>query len=589
MYVPINQTLGFILSTSGIDKVQLFEKFPVQDKSIYESIFDGSVFKNGQLFKCCKHVILASLYYDEFEVVNPLGSKVKKHKLGAFYLTIFNLPDYLNSTFIHTHLVALFKTSDMIGGASLNNILEPLVIDLKILESRGIEVNNQIYKVSIGSIRGDNLGINKLLQMVKSFRAENYCNICEIDSKTAKFSTEEDPKLLRNPETYNKIIQEGIPLNKVHNKGIKGYCILNDLNFFHVCTNYTGDIMHDLLEGSLPASVKLFLKHLIGLRLITLEEVNERIYQFNYGLIDYKNKPSSINLSKEGCLIGERAAQNWCLARYLPLILGDLVKLKEVQDEWKVVTSLLDIVDIVFSPRITKKSLDDLRKLTKTYCSIKISVNDRAKIPKDHFIEHYATIIERMGPLYFLWSMRYEAKHNFFKDIMNKYHNFNSVAQTLAEQHQRFMYNKWRLNTDVFTLLLEYTGKKITSLFSILIKYGLPRDAVQDMPVISVCGGLKYGHKYRPGFFVLQNVEQDIPTFYRILEIFIVKNIPYCLGEQFRTLEFDSSFHAYRIEKCNPENLEILNLSNLMHKIPYEQHQAHNNFRDYFIVLRYKF
>ena len=43
---------------------------------------DGSNFKSHPLFSLHKHALELILYYDDCEVVNPLGSKRGKHKLG---------------------------------------------------------------------------------------------------------------------------------------------------------------------------------------------------------------------------------------------------------------------------------------------------------------------------------------------------------------------------------------------------------------------------------------------------------------------------------------------------------------------------
>ena len=56
------------------------------------------------------------------------------------------------------------------------------------------------------------------------------------------------------------------------------------------------DIMHDILEGVLPRHVKIMLKKLIHEeKMFTLQELNNRISKFPYGLSDSTNKPSSIN------------------------------------------------------------------------------------------------------------------------------------------------------------------------------------------------------------------------------------------------------------------------------------------------------
>ncbi|KAK3721414.1 hypothetical protein QZH41_008022 [Actinostola sp. cb2023] len=44
---------------------------------------DGETFKNHPLFSVDPTALQIMLYYDEIEIVNPLGSKTSKHKLGT--------------------------------------------------------------------------------------------------------------------------------------------------------------------------------------------------------------------------------------------------------------------------------------------------------------------------------------------------------------------------------------------------------------------------------------------------------------------------------------------------------------------------
>jgi hypothetical protein len=43
---------------------------------------DGADFRNHPLFSVDPTALQIMLYYDEIEIVNPLGSKTSKHKLG---------------------------------------------------------------------------------------------------------------------------------------------------------------------------------------------------------------------------------------------------------------------------------------------------------------------------------------------------------------------------------------------------------------------------------------------------------------------------------------------------------------------------
>lgn len=49
---------------------------------------DGSIYKHHDLFKSNPNAIQIMLYYDDVEVVNPIGSRTKKHKLGIYGVSL---------------------------------------------------------------------------------------------------------------------------------------------------------------------------------------------------------------------------------------------------------------------------------------------------------------------------------------------------------------------------------------------------------------------------------------------------------------------------------------------------------------------
>ena len=59
-------------------------------------------------------------------------------------------------------------------------------------------------------------------------------------------------------------------------------------------------------------------------------------------------------------------------------------------------------------------------------------------IPKLHYMIHYPQQIMQQGPLIRSWTMRYEAKLNYFKGIARS-GNFKNITLTLASRHQRWL------------------------------------------------------------------------------------------------------------------------------------------------------
>ena len=55
----------------------------------------------------------------------------------------------------------------------------------------------------------------------------------------------------------------------------------------------------------------------------------------------------------------------------------------------------------------------------------------------------YDTILFRYGPLVRQWTMRYEAKHNYFKSLARSIGNYINIAWTVALRHQQWQCYKW--------------------------------------------------------------------------------------------------------------------------------------------------
>jgi len=74
----------------------------------------------------------------------------------------------------------------------------------------------------------------------------NYpCRFCKSNKLECNFSTVKDVSKLPNKENYCNDLE----INNVSLTGLKGPSIWNELPDFHVTSNSSVDIMHDVLEG----------------------------------------------------------------------------------------------------------------------------------------------------------------------------------------------------------------------------------------------------------------------------------------------------------------------------------------------------
>lgn len=83
----------------------------------------------------------------------------------------------------------------------------------------------------------------------------------------------------------------------------------------------------------------------------------------------------------------------WCLARMLPLLIGDLIP---VDDEyWENFLCLLKIEEVVFAPVTSTRLAAYLAVLVEQYLDEFKELHDRSFIPKHHNMVHYPTQIVR--------------------------------------------------------------------------------------------------------------------------------------------------------------------------------------------------
>lgn len=103
-----------------------------------EDFCDGSVFANHDLFKSDPNALQLIAYYDELEVVNPLGAYLKKHKVGVVLFALGNIHPKFRSKLSAINLVLVCRI-ELIERHGINMVLKPFIQDLNIL-STGITV-----------------------------------------------------------------------------------------------------------------------------------------------------------------------------------------------------------------------------------------------------------------------------------------------------------------------------------------------------------------------------------------------------------------------------------------------------------------
>lgn len=435
-YVPIIAKLKSLFSNE-----QFSEKyFDFNEKSkhicseeVFEDFCCGSIYKNNPVFT--PTTIQLQLGINEFEPCNALKTKAGLHKMCAVYMEIRNIDPMLKSKLINVFLVALVKSQDIKSGGDFDKLVNKIVNELKILESEGIMVKpGLILKAILINLSSDNLGANTVMGFVESFAATYYCRICELSLTEAQSTVEEVEDKMRQKSAYDsivKVLNECEQINYKDSKGIKKYCVFNNLQHYHILDNCTVDVMHDINEGVIQFFIKFIFQRIIQNKIASVADIQALCRDHNYGWFWKKYKPSKINVEKHN--LNQNAMQSYCLMLHLPFI---LIKFRsKIGLAWDAMENLLQILQILYSTRIRKSDVDRLREQIKSHLSYLVEMGCNL-LPKHHMTTHYPNLILKIGPLIHSWMMRFESKHKFFTDLVHLTYNYKNLPYTLAMRHQ---------------------------------------------------------------------------------------------------------------------------------------------------------
>jgi hypothetical protein len=166
-YVPLLSVLKVLLQQEDVFAAVMNSNTTTKsDTDVLEDFTTGEFFAKHPVFGGDHTVLRIHLYTDELEIVNPLGSKKKKHKMCVFYFTLGNLLAKYRSQLRHVYLSILFPYRLLKEGYTYSDFLKPLIGDLKTLQKEGITVTigEQIYKFigAVATISTDNLSAHSL-------------------------------------------------------------------------------------------------------------------------------------------------------------------------------------------------------------------------------------------------------------------------------------------------------------------------------------------------------------------------------------------------------------------------------------------
>lgn len=146
-------------------------------------------------------------------------------------------------------------------------------------------------------------------------------------------------------------------------------------------------------------------------------------------------------------------------------------------------------------------------------------------LPKHHFLEHYPQLICEFRPLVALWTMRFEAKHSFFKRVVWHTTCFKNVLLSLAQRHLFLMarhLHMWSFPKSPLEVA------NVSSLPIDVLKEDIAFALKQRHPELDgVClakNATYSGLNHRNGMILAHGSLAGLPEFVEIIQMIVVKD-----------------------------------------------------------------
>lgn len=409
---------------------------------------DGTYCKNHDIFKEQSIQILG--YYDDIELVNPIGVFTKKHKLSVFQWVLLNIPPKFRSKLSSLQLVAVAKTYDC-KEFGLSKLLFDFMNGINHIHNNGITIycaNQELHlKGGLVAFAGDTLASN----LIGGFKegvgfSLKVCRTCEVRKEQLSLLLIEEDCILRDEQEHKRrcsVLKKA--LTKANRKywskmyGINSASCLEDVAGFSVTQCFIHDPMHILFEGVSASELKMLLKYLvIEQKYLNLDQLTDNLTTV-LELLPSDKRPNIIlmsHLQSEDEKLRQTAHQTWYLCHILPAVVGKYVPENDLK--WENFIRLLQIHQLITSPVATEATISCLAILIARHNkAFTEQYFNKTVTPKMHYMVHFPNQIRLFGPARNHSCFRFESKHALFK--RSKLRNTKNVAKSLALSHQLWM------------------------------------------------------------------------------------------------------------------------------------------------------
>lgn len=183
--------------------------------------------------------------------------------------------------------------------------------------------------------------------------------------------------------------------------GVKFDSVFKQLKYYHVCQPGLPPCLgHDLFERIVSVALAMYIKHLVTIeKQFTYCQLNRIMANFPYKGSDANNKPCEVR--PDGEKLGGHAAQNWCLLRLLPVMVGERIKTPLEDDVWQLCLKLREVVDLICAPKIHTNQVAYFTIFIEEYLQLRSTLFPGKLLKaKHHYLVCYPELILHFGPLF---------------------------------------------------------------------------------------------------------------------------------------------------------------------------------------------
>jgi len=418
-------------------------------ENVMVDFHDGRYCKTHAIFGNDSNIRILS-YFDDVEVVNPIGVHTKKNKLSLFYWTLLNIPPKYRSKLSCIQLLAVAKERDC-KQFGLSLLLHDFIVGINRLYNDGVTVvihrdREVTLKGGLVAFAADTLAAS----VIGGFKegvgfAHKICRTCESTSVQSPMLLCHDDCVLREyDEHVRRCTRLQSPLTEKARKywsrvyGINKRSVLLGVDDFDVTSCLIHDPMHLLFEGVTPMEMKLFLTYAVTQKsYFSIADLNCYLSAISESMpADCRPNHIEHRQIHGKDPFRQTAHQMWYLSHMLPLAVGSHVPCDD--ERWLNFLRILHIQMLCTSPVATQCTVRSLEIVIAKHNSMfQVLYPDASYIPKLHYLVHLPNQIIQFGAARNHWCMRMEAKNGFFK--RKKLKNTKNVPKSVAIAHQQWM------------------------------------------------------------------------------------------------------------------------------------------------------